>query len=41
MEDPLEGEITSSSAPKPEAEETKFNTLDEPVKDTVVSDNHK
>jgi len=41
MAESLEGEITSPSAPKPEDEETQFNTLDEPVKDTIVRDNCK
>ena len=37
----LEGDITVPGALKPEddaGEEQEFNTLDEPVKDTIVSD---
>ena len=33
----LEGDITVPGAPREEEEETEFNTLDEPVRDTVVS----
>ena len=33
----LEGDITVPGAPKAEDDDEEFNTLDEPVKDTVVS----
>ena len=36
----LEGDITVPGAPSGEEDELEFNTLDEPVKDTIVSESN-